>query len=174
MLISLEKEKQAPVIFLTLTGQTREAILELDPDTLPVDSGVENLIKPLDNLYLKDRDLLAYEAYEAFEKFKRPPSMTINNYIREFKCLNIKNYDMGLSDGMLAYKFLDNANISEHHKQLVWATLSELKYSTMNEQLKKVFSDPSNFTGSIKEEQNVKVEAISNTEDLYHGNRYSK
>ena len=174
MLISVEKEKQAPVIFLTLRGQTCEAILELDPDTLPVDSGVENLIKPLDNLYLKDRDLLAYEAYEAFEKFKRPPSMTINNYIREFKCLKIKNCDMGLPDGMLAYKFLDNANISEHRKQLVWATLSELKYSTMNEQLKKVFSDPSNFTGSIKEEQNVKVEAISNTEDLYYGNRYSK
>ena len=174
MLISLEKEKKAPVIFLTLTGQTREAILELDLDTLPVDSGVENLIKPLDNLYLKDRDLLAYEAYEAFEKFKRPPSMTINNYIREFKCLKIKNYDMGLSDGMLAYKFLNNANISEHHKQLVQATLNELKYNTMKEQLKKVFSDPSNFTGSIKEEQNVKVEAISNTEDLYYGNRYSK
>ena len=33
MLISLEKEKKAPVIFLTLTGQTREAILELDLDT---------------------------------------------------------------------------------------------------------------------------------------------
>ena len=92
-----------------------------------MDSGVENLINPLDNVYLKDRDLLAYEAYEAFEKFKRPPSMTINNYIREFECLKIKNYDMGLPDGMLAYNFLDNANISEHRKQLVWTTLSELK-----------------------------------------------
>ena len=72
---------------------------------------------------------------------------------------------MGLPDGVLAYKFLNNANISEHHKQLVWATLSELKHNTMKEQLKKVFSDPSNFTGSIKEEQNIKVEATSTTED---------
>ena len=64
--------------------------------------------------------------------------MTINNYIIEFECLyhKIKNYDMGLPD-KLAYKFLINANISEHHKQLVRATLSELKYNTMKEQLKK-------------------------------------
>ena len=33
---------------------------------------------------------------------------------------------------------------------------------------------PSNFTGSVKKEQNIKVEPVSNTEDLYYGNRYSK
>ena len=37
-----------------------------------------------------------------------------------------------------------------------------------------MFSDPSSFTGSVKEEQNTKVEPISNTEDLYYGNCYSK
>ena len=115
-----------------------------------MDGGVENLIKALDNLYLKDRDYSAYELYETFEKSKHPPSMTINKYIIEFECLyhKIISYDMGLPDGVLAYKFLNNANISEHHS---WygATLTELKYNTMKEQLKKVFSDPSNFTGSV-------------------------
>ena len=61
MFTSLEKKKQAPAIFLTLTGQAREAILKLEPNTLPVDGGVQNLIKALDNLYLKDRDYLAFE-----------------------------------------------------------------------------------------------------------------
>ena len=37
-----------------------------------------------------------------------------------------------------------------------------------------MFSDLSNFTGWIKEEQNIKVEPISNIEDLYYGNHYSK
>ena len=64
--------------------------------------------------------------------------------------------------------------MSEHHKQVVRATLSELKYNTMKEQLKKVFSDPSNFTGSIEGEQNIKVEPISIAEDLYYGSCYSK
>ena len=43
---------------------------------------------------------------------------------------------MGLPEGVLAYKFLNNTNISEHHKQLVRATLSELKYNTMKEFIK--------------------------------------
>ena len=102
--------------------------------------------------------------------------MTMHNYIIEFERLyhKIKNYGMDLPDDVLAYKILSNANISEHYKQLVRATLSELKYNTMKELLKKVFGDLLNFTGSIKEEQNIKVEPISNTEDLYDGNRYSK
>ena len=98
--------------------------------------------------------------------------MTINNNIIEFErlCHKIKKYDMGLPDDVLAYKFSNNANISEHNKQLVRATLSELKYKAMKEQLKKVFCDPRSLTGSIKEEQNIKVKPISNTEDLYYGN----
>ena len=153
----LWKKKQGPAIFLTLTGQGHEAILELAPDTLLVDSGVENLLKASDHLYLKDRGYSAYEAYETFEKFERPPSVIINSYIVEFERLyhKIKNYDMDLPDVMLAYKFLKNANISEHHKQLVRVTLGKLKYNAVKEQLKKVFSDSSNFAGSIKEEQNM-------------------
>ena len=51
--------------------------------------------------------------------------MTINNYIIEFEHLYHKMV------------FLNNANISEHHKQLVRATLNELKYNTLNKKLKK-------------------------------------
>ena len=76
MFTSLEK-KTGTCNFLPLTGQAGEAILELDPDTLPVDGGVENLIKALDNIHLKDKDYSADEAYETFEKFKPPPSATI-------------------------------------------------------------------------------------------------
>ena len=74
-------------------------------------------MKGLNNLYLKDRDYLAYKAYETFEKFKRPPSMTINNSVIEFEQLyhKLKNYGMGLPGGVLAYQFLNNANMSEHH-----------------------------------------------------------
>ena len=64
---SVEKKKQAPAIFLTLTGQAREAVLVLDVDTLTGDYGVKNLIECLDQLFLKDETYLAYEAYETFE-----------------------------------------------------------------------------------------------------------
>ena len=69
---SLDKKKQAPAILLTLNGQSREAALELDIADLNCDNGVKNLMKKLDDLYLKDSQHLAYEAYEEFEKYCQP------------------------------------------------------------------------------------------------------
>ena len=62
--------------------------------------------------------------------------MSITNYINEFECLHnkIKNFNMALSDGVLVFKFLNNANISELHKQLVHANLTQLKYQKMKDQ----------------------------------------
>lgn len=136
---SLEKKKQAPAIFLTLTGQAREAILEMELEVLSSDDGVKELVKKLDSLYLKDSHHSAYEAYEKFEKFCRPSSMTMNDYIIEFERLynKLKNYDMELPEGVLAYRFINSSNISESHKQLIRATLTELKYTKAKEQLKR-------------------------------------
>ena len=123
--------------------------------------------------YLKDSNYSAYEAYESFEKFCRPKSMPISDYIIEFERLHnkIKNHNMILPDGILAYKFLNNAKITGHHKQLVRATLSELKkYDKMKEQIKKVFSDPTNFTGEVKEETNIKVETSFERGTFYGNN----
>ena len=76
--------------------------------------------------------------------------MTINNYVIEFERAYHKseNYDMELLDDVLVNKFLNNTNISEHHKQLVLVILSEL--NAIQEQLKNcsiVY-----FTGSVKED----------------------
>ena len=84
-----------------------------------MDSGEENLIKALDNCYLlKDRDYSAYKVHETFEKLKCLLSMAINNYIIELECFyhKINNYDMAFPDGVLAYKFLNNAFISKVSK----------------------------------------------------------
>ena len=70
---SFEKKKQAPAIFLLFSGQTREAVLQLELDKLNDDNGVKNLLEKLDKLYLKDDTHSAYEAYERFETFSRAP-----------------------------------------------------------------------------------------------------
>ena len=72
---SLERKKQAPTIFLSLSGQAHEAVLELKLDKLNDDNGVKNLLEKLGKLYLKDDTHSAYEAYEIFETFSRAPSM---------------------------------------------------------------------------------------------------
>ena len=90
---SVNKKKQAPAIFLSLAGQAREAVVSLDINRLFCDHGVENLREELDKSYLKDSQYSAYEPYEQFEKFCRPKSVNISNYIIEFERLynKIKN-----------------------------------------------------------------------------------
>ena len=133
------------------------------------DNGVKNLLEKLDKLYLKDDTHSAYEAYERFETFSRAPSMTVSDYTIEFERLynKVKQHKMELPDGVLAYRFLNSANISSHHKQLVRATLSELSYQSMKDQLKKIFSDPTNLVSDAKQEQAVKVEPAIEAQDVY-------
>ena len=59
---SLERKKQGPAIFLSLSGQAREAVSELELDKLNDDNGVKNLLEKLGKLYLKDDTHSAYEA----------------------------------------------------------------------------------------------------------------
>ena len=118
------------------------------------------MLEKLDKLYLKDDTHSAYERYERFETFSRAPSMTVSDNIIEFERLynKAKQHKMELPDGILAYRFLNSANISSHNKQLVRATLPELSYQSMKDQLKKIFSDPTNLVSNAKQEQAIKVE----------------
>ena len=161
-----KEEKQAPAIFLTLSGQAREAVLKPDISKIAHDDGVKNLLDCLDELFLKDETCLCYEAYEAFEKFVRPAAMSISDYIIQFEQLynKAKTHKMEILDGVLAYRLLNSANLSEQHKQLVRATVSEMKYSIMKEQLKKVFTNTAS-SSYVKEEPPIKLEAI----DTFYG-----
>ena len=148
---SLEKKKQTPAIFLSLSGQAREAVLDLGLDKLNDDNGVKNLLEKLDKLYLKDDKHSAYEGYERFETLSRALSVTVSDYIIEFEhlCNKAKQHKMELPDGVLAYQFLISANISSNHKQLVRTILPELSYQSMKDQLEKTFSDPRNLVSDL-------------------------
>ena len=63
------KRKNTPAIFMTLTGEAREAILNMDIEKLTEKTDANNLMAELDKMYLKDKSSLAYEAYETFKKF---------------------------------------------------------------------------------------------------------
>ena len=46
-----------------------------------------------------------------------------------------------MSDDILAYRLLKSANLSEQHEQLAKTTISDLKFDTMKDKLKKIFHD---------------------------------
>ena len=60
---------------MTLTGEAREAILNMDIEKLTEKTDANNLMAELDKMYLKDKSSLAYEAYETFKKFVRSSGM---------------------------------------------------------------------------------------------------
>ena len=66
----MEVKKEALAIFFTLSGQAKEAALELELDVTNADDGVKKLLEKLDGLYLKDSHQTAYQAYDTFEKFQ--------------------------------------------------------------------------------------------------------
>ena len=82
---------------------------------------------------------------------KRPDEMTIVDHINEFERLNnkIRQFDMVLPTGVLAYKVLNNANISLEKKQLVRATVVSLTYENITKQLKAIYDSSANSANEL-------------------------
>ena len=175
---SIPLKKQGPAIFLTLEGKAQEAILELDIDKINVDNGVDNIIAKLDTLYLRDKVQTAYECYDKFEKFQRSPDMSMSEFIIQFERLltKTKSYGTSMSSDILAYRLLKSANISESHEQLARATVKELTYEEMKDQLKKIFGDKGALTKSDSDFSDVKVEKSDEIQqqDCLYGQYYER
>ena len=142
-LTDLEKDKQGPVIYLSLDEKIRKTCSDIKVKDLNSDDGVDILINKLKSLFAKDSNQAAYLAYDKFETFKRPIDMNIVDFINEFERLynNIKKYEMELPTGVLAYRLLKSADISEDKQQLARATLSEFSYECMKRQLKAIYDN---------------------------------
>ena len=91
--------------------------------------------------------------------------MKIPSFITEFerKLNKAKSHGCELSDGILAFLLLDNAQLAEDTKKLVRATLQDLKYEDMKSKLMKIFGS----SHGVKEENslNVKIENLNIAED---------
>ena len=78
------------------------------------------MIQTLDKLLLQEAIDSAYDAYKKFDGFRKLGDMNINDYIVEFdqRYQKTVEHKMALPDAVLAFKLLDNANLSNHERQL--------------------------------------------------------
>ena len=60
LVTSLDKTKRALMVFLSLEGTAREAVLELDTAVLNSADGMKKLIEKLDTLFLDDVNQSAF------------------------------------------------------------------------------------------------------------------
>lgn len=110
--ITVKPDNQVLGIFLSLEAKATAAIAGMDQEELNLADGVSKVFKELDKLYLQDKSQLAHAADDAFEKFKRLQEVDIAESVAEFERLHnkAKPYDMVLTNGILAYNFLNNAS----------------------------------------------------------------
>ena len=73
LVTSLDKAKRSLMVFLSLEGTAREAVLELDTAVLNSEDGMKKLYEKLDTLFLEDVNQSAFRAYKTFENYQRPP-----------------------------------------------------------------------------------------------------
>ena len=66
----------------------------------------------------------------------------------------LNSYGTTISDDLLSYKLLKADNLSADHEKLAEATRA-LKYNTMREQLRKIFSDSAGALASSSSSLNV-------------------
>ena len=132
------------ILYLFIEGKAQEAVLELDVSIITSDEGVSKIIERLDKIYLQDTLIKKYEALDNFENYKRPPDVSVSEYILEFdkRYLKTKNLGTQMSDDLLAYRLLRNANLGDQYTKLVKAT-SKLEFEVMKQQLKNLFTDAS-------------------------------
>ena len=124
---------------LSLEDEALDPVLEIDDEDIAKENGVDAIIERLNGLIKKDSTITKYQALEAFETFRRPASMSIQAFLNKFDKWLYKTKSNGTfqSDDILAYCLLKSANESNNHKELIKATVPDLKYYLMKDQLKK-------------------------------------
>ena len=124
----------------------------------------KKFIEKLDSLHLEDVNQSAYAAYGSFEMYRRPKD-NMKEFLNNFErlCSKLKVHQMELPDGVLTYRVLKSANLSEENEKLAWATVTTFTYKSMTDQLKKILGDMSK---SHSKQLNLKVEPTFHNENL--------
>ena len=136
---NISPSRQAPAV-LSLTGQARTAILEMDISLLNAEDGMDKLVEKLDTLFLEDKNQSAFICYENFKNYHRECNTSINDYLIQFDrhIAKLREFQITLPEPVLAYRALKSANLSPENERLIRATINNLTLYDMAQQLKKI------------------------------------
>ena len=177
MVTDVPVEKQGALIYLSLEGQARECCKSVETAKLKGENGVAELLTKLKELFAKDSEQAAFQAYEQFETFMRPEGMGMVDFINEWerRYAKIKEKQMELPDGVLAYRLLKSANISEIKQTMVRTSIGKLGVDDVKKQLKAV--NDTTLSGLAKDFQGLGIKHepayIGEYEDDEHSTYYS-
>ena len=180
---SVDAKKQAARVVLRMSGKVRDFANRIPLTDLGKDTGLDDLLTELDKHYRKDVTQELFLSIENLETYRRDASKgeTIADYIEEFGRRNdrvkelIGNKD-AYDDGVLAYRLLKQASLSESDRKLVRATVPKLTYDEMVDALIRclgdgaVLSHGSESSGANSQELKIKSEPRDN----FHAKDYAE
>ena len=136
LLTSLPANKQGLDLYMSL-DQKFKAFVNLPVSELSAADGVDKLVKKLDEILLRDKDTLAFEAFENFDGFFKTVSMSMVEYVNKFDQLYNKaaEYQLTMGSSVLACLLLKHASLSDNDIKIVRSSLQALDYPTMKKQL---------------------------------------
>ena len=142
MVSTLDKAKQGPALYLSLEGSARDKVRGIDKTILNSDEGVKEILRMLDEVYLKDQSTRAYCAFRDFVEYRRKSGQDFATFHVQFENLyrEVEIHEMKLPTGAVAYFLLQAANLPEDNERLARVT-SEMKYDTMKVQIQIVFGE---------------------------------
>ena len=155
------KSKHGAAIYLSLKGTARDAVRGITSADLQKETGLEEVVKLLDAVYLKDIATQAFCAFKDFVDYRRSSGDSFSTFIVEFEKRNreIIKHEMKLPTGAQAYFLLQAANLTSENERLARATAT-LDYDSMKTQIQKVFGET---IGNVDETLPVKTEEANYT-----------
>lgn len=146
--------KRAPVcIGRIMDKKAKDTVLRLDKTELVKDTGLKFLLDALATHYKEDITQVTFIAIDQLEKFNRPEKMSMSEYIAEFTLRHNHLKEMLASgevvyhDGILAYRLMRQANLTEDQRTLIKAGMGQnaLSFTNVSEALLRCFGDKTIF-----------------------------
>ena len=173
--------KQAARVVLKMSGKVRDFANRIPLDQLGSATGLDDLLTQLDAYYRKDVTQELFLSIENLENYQRDAeNETIADYVEEFGRRNdrikelIGNRD-AYDDGVLAYRLLKQASLSESDRKLVRATVTNLTFAEMVNGLKRCLGDGAVITGAntsgSQEISSLKIK--SEPRENFHAQEYN-
>ena len=145
----IEEARRAGSVALRLPDKERSVILDVMTDTVLANgvgvddnkkTGLECLIEEMDKMFLDNVEKETYTAYHNFRSLQRLENQSMTDFFIEFdkKARHLRDYNMELPTGVLAYELLNGARVSEQKADICRTTCSPWTYDNMKMRLKSV------------------------------------
>ena len=151
-------------IRMSLKGRALEVTEGIDREKLKANSGEREILKKLDEAYLKDTLMDNYSKMKSYFKIERESGETMRDFIIRYEKVELecsKAIGRSMFQGEAkGFHVLEQANLADNQKQMVLAACGKgkLEYSTVSQIMKRIFEG----LGSKEENEWLGAEGYSN------------